>query len=699
MKKERSFGLLSAALFCAMICSHAFAAPAPPYPVKYTLPDGTDITLKVTGDEFFMYTTTLDGYNVVMEEDGYYYYAEDAGGRLGSTGVRASDPGRRSAAERAVLSRVLVGAPPWAEEASMSSPLRKGRAETAATVPQHVKEMRRAAMNSGEEYRSLTILVQFQDVKFTTPNPVQAFGNLLNQEGYSHNGATGSAADYFKYNSNGRFDPKFDVVGPVTVSEPISFYDMAGANRYQMIEEAVALVDDEVDFSLYADNGTIRDIFIFFAGEANMTSPLWPHSHRLDHSIILDGVILYEYACSSEFEVYSSSEMSNIGVFCHEFGHVIGLPDFYDVDSNLNGMSVATGRYLLMDTGPYNNGGRTPPSMTAIERMLMGWLTPKELDANREYTIAPVSEDDAYVIYTDTEDEYFLIETRNGEDANGPNVWDEKLGAEVGITGQMPIMMVYHVDRSQNIVGGGYTAIQLWDMWSVNKLAYHECFKVVRAEPSSQSGWGYPGPAGVTSLSSRTNSDFKPWSGENMLEEFTSITTSGNNIVATFFNGMIDGKYMTVGEVGDNYAEIRWNDFPYTGGFTVELYDDSNTLSQRFETTDKAAFLSMLRAEVIYKLKVTAKGTGEFDEMSFRTAAVGSEIPLLPLKGTYAEGEIIPLRLTGMAERVVSAEWAVNGEAVVTAVTTPPAGRHTISVRVVLEDGNEEVFTKTVTVR
>ena len=58
------------------------------------------------------------------------------------------------------------------------------------------------------------ILVEFEDRRFSIENPQMEFDRLLNEDGYSDNDATGSAHDYYFQNSNGQFDPHFDVVGP-----------------------------------------------------------------------------------------------------------------------------------------------------------------------------------------------------------------------------------------------------------------------------------------------------------------------------------------------------------------------------------------------------------------------------------------------------------------------------------------------------
>lgn len=679
--------------FCGFLSTNALAVPAPPHPFKDYLPDGTTITIKMTGDEFFMYTTTIDGYNILKAEDGFYYYAEAADGKLTSTGVRASDPGRRSVEEKAVLSRVLVGQPSWAEEASKNSPLRRDRSGENVLAG----DIQPTATNWTGNYKSVVILVNFQDIQFSTPEPKQAFSNMLNQKDYSRNGATGSVNQYYFENSNGKFNPTFDVVGPYTVSGPRSKYSWQSGNPGLMVQEAIDLANVDVDFSTYVKDGSVPSVFVYYAGEANQTTAIWPHMNWIYYRV--DNVSIDKYGCSSELETNNSREMTNIGTFCHEFGHVTDWPDFYDTDYGGNGQSIALEYYSVMDMGSYNNNSRTPPTFTAQERIMKGWMTPDEFMGSQAYTISPVSENKAYIIPTDNEGEYFLVEVRSSEDSNGPNIWEEKLSRQLGILDGMPIMMVYHVDRSGNIVGGRPARDHWWPANSVNVYSNHECFKVVRAHKGNQGGWGYPGPMNVESLKSASNDEFKMWNNKPLIEEFTSIEQDGNNIKVNYYDGTDPTQYINLTEIGDNYVEAEWSTFEHDGTFTVQVYDADDRELQEFETTDKMTVVTMLAAGTTYTLKVTAKGENKSDSKTFKTIASSSSIPYLPLEGTYAAGETIPLRLSGVTESIVSSEWTLDGTAVDSYIITPPAGKHTISVKVVLEDGNEEIFIKTITVQ
>ena len=108
--------------------------------------------------------------------------------------------------------------------------------------------------------RVLVLLVEFQDLTFTVPDPAGSFERMLNQEGYREFGGTGSVRDYFNDNSQGLFVPSFEVVGPVRLSKPVSAYGKdvysGGVRKGDVapelaLSEACALVDGQVNFARY----------------------------------------------------------------------------------------------------------------------------------------------------------------------------------------------------------------------------------------------------------------------------------------------------------------------------------------------------------------------------------------------------------------------------------------------------------------
>ncbi|MGY1731552.1 immune inhibitor A domain-containing protein [Geodermatophilus sp. SYSU D01045] len=74
-------------------------------------------------------------------------------------------------------------------------------------------------------------------------------------------------------------------------------------------------------------------------------------------------------------------ENGGVGVFAHEFGHDLGLPDLYDTSGNSGGAENSTAFWTLMSSGSYGNSGRPadgigtkPIHMGAWEKLQLGWL-------------------------------------------------------------------------------------------------------------------------------------------------------------------------------------------------------------------------------------------------------------------------------------------------------------------------------------
>ena len=84
------------------------------------------------------------------------------------------------------------------------------------------------------------------------------------------------------------------------------------------------------------------------------------------------GIWVYDYTVQPE--------NGGLGVFAHEFGHDLGLPDLYDTSGNTGGAENNTAFWTLMSSGA-NIGdggpdgiGDAPTDMGAWERLQLGWL-------------------------------------------------------------------------------------------------------------------------------------------------------------------------------------------------------------------------------------------------------------------------------------------------------------------------------------
>ena len=508
-------------LTVSLIGTTALAVNAKPAMKDYktvTQPDGSTIRIKTVGDEHLHFTITEDGNLLHLDGDGFYRLGKiTADGAVETTGIRPDD--LRAASLATKLNDVDFKG------------IRASRIE------------KRKAAQSGyglsqSDYpkfgnpKGLIILVEYSDVKFTTHSNYDAtdyFNQMINGDNFSQFGGTGSAKQYFNEQSGGKFVPDFDVLGPVTLPNPRAFYgknDYWGEdlNPHLMVTHAIEILDPKVNFAEYDTDGdgVIDNVYIFYAGqgEADFGSEdtVWPHAWDVRFAGItktVDNVIIGHYACSNEWD---EKLPSGIGPFLHEFSHVMGLPDLYNT---VDGSAIYTpDEYSVLDYGPYNNSGRTPPNYSAFEKNAMGWYEPITLDRAKSVTLETISSGQFGLIPTDKETEFFLIENRQltGWDAFIPNHG----------------MLIWHIDYVPTV----------FEENVVNNTKSHQYVDLVEANNKQNfnysDGYTWPGTSGNTSFTSDTTPALKSWSGKAIDLPITNITEKGDLISFDVKGGDID---------------------------------------------------------------------------------------------------------------------------------------------------------------
>ncbi len=531
-----AFGLLA----CA--ATAAYAVRAYPYPITVTQPDGTTLTIQIHGDEFLNWTTA-GGRLVEKGQDGFYYLAS-----FNSDGTKSISKTRATSSMSTFKTSGSTVRPPQA-------------AIAAANIKRQVMaKIGNSDLAIGSNH-FLVMLIEAQDIRFTVPDANAAFTRMLNEVGYSENGGTGSAYDFYNTNSHDLFDPTFDVIGPITVSGNMSNYGDGGENDRAdyMLVEACQIADPDVNFAQYDHDGDgiIDNVFFFFAGhnaaEGGGDNTIWPHQWSVFRPSYgdLDGKKLGSYACTSEYSGHSGQTMAGIGTFCHEFGHVIGLPDFYDTDKEVNGNAPGIGSLSLMDHGSYNNNGRTPPYLSGFERSMLGWLDLTEWEESGTKTLKPVHENEAYMTPTATDGEFYVYEYRDGTG------WDQYIGA----TG----VAIYHVDRSAQY-------LSRWENNTLNSYADHECYDLIESSGNKYATTNgaklYPGSSNNREFSSTSTPAAEDWKGNPTGFNLTNITDNGSNATLMLIN-------LSGGTVIDEFIDFGVNaidrDDTYSAGDTFEF--------------------------------------------------------------------------------------------------------------------------------
>ncbi|MBE7434365.1 MAG: M6 family metalloprotease domain-containing protein [Anaerolineales bacterium] len=333
-------------------------------------------------------------------------------------------------------------------------------------------------------------------------------------------------------------------------------------NVQGIVLDVVRAVDPYVDFSVYAVDGVVPNLFIVYAGTGAEWSAdpslIWSHSWDLkegtgltDGDLTFDGVKINNYAMMPEVGgdvtgytgVVSGPFPPTVGVYAHEYGHVLGLPDQYDYGYESDGTDV----YSLMAGGSWNRypsdrifSGNSPAHLDAWSKYMLGFVTPVEITSTSSLTLLPAETNAiAYkmVVPNSGGKEYFLFENRQ---AIGFDQGLQRFGTHG--------LAIYHVDdtvftrnywrpneaenwkefRSEgwrkawtDETHYGISIIQADDQWDLEHAVYY------LSPFSSLAGDLYPGRLGKTEFSSYTkpnSSNYYFWSGSDPKYGYSGVT-------------------------------------------------------------------------------------------------------------------------------------------------------------------------------
>ena len=365
----------------------------------FTLKTGQTVQVQLCGDEFLHFWEDKDG-------NRYSYDTSDGlkPANMAQLRTRAQVMRQQACPDNIIKKSLLTGA----------------NGSTSLT---------RASSYMGKK-RCLILLAQFSDKKFTMNDPKAFYNRVANEPGFSEGNFKGSVADYFKAQSNGKFEMNFDVMGPYTLGEQAFYGKNEGGQQDVNVQAMISgclgkAAAEGIDFSPYDwdGDGQMEMVFVVYAGRGEATGggddTIWPHKGRMTSPVKCGNKTLINYACSNELS--TSNEVDGIGTICHEFSHCFGYPDAYDTNyTGLYGM----GTWDLMCQGNYNGNGFTPAGYTAYEKYAAGWITPIELKENTSVSgMKPLAEGgDAYIFKNpNNSDEYYLIENRQKKG------WDAEL--------------------------------------------------------------------------------------------------------------------------------------------------------------------------------------------------------------------------------------------------------------------------------
>jgi M6 family metalloprotease-like protein len=269
-------------------------------------------------------------------------------------------------------------------------------------------------------YRLGIILIEYPDAKHNEKIPPRAWEESMFAHGtYTKTSATGqpvygSMYDYYLEQSYGHLKIEGKAFEYVEVSKKRGDYAKDGTgNRSALLTEALDKVVARDGKDAFKD---LDGVFFIYAGDrypAARGSLYWPHRASVNHN----GKSWPYFICPE-----GGPRMGNISVFCHEFGHMLGLPDLY-ARPEVPG-SEGVGVWCAMSN---QAGGGKPQHFCAWSKEKVGWVKPTVIDptVKQKLILAPIEDSPKEcikILLRPDGSEYLLLENRKkkGFDASLP---------------------------------------------------------------------------------------------------------------------------------------------------------------------------------------------------------------------------------------------------------------------------------------
>jgi M6 family metalloprotease-like protein len=622
------------------------------YESTFKQPDGTEITLRFYGDEFYARTETVDGYTVVFDPATQSYdYASVAsdGKKLLKTGMQVGkgnpqalgvkkhldiDPAERNAIALSRFKRwddATGNSKRWAEikagmqaaDAKLSS-TQLAPGVSSAPADEGIAFAPPSFTTTGNKM-GLTLLIDFTDAPATIPQT--NIIDFCNGDSYTGYGNNGSVKKYFQDNSNGMLIYSNVVTVYIRMVQPKSYYNIT---TNDCGDQANILIKDALDIMKALPNyateimPTFNDLTVdgsnravafnvFYAGSrpATWSKGLWPHSwslYNVGEQALGNGKSVYKYQLT---DIGSSL---NIGTFCHENGHMLcGFPDIYDYGYDSTG---GAGAFCLMNSG----GGNT--LICAYLRRAAGWCTTTDFNNSTNFTAsltATVGHADFNKIYrypnpAAPTTEYFLFENR------------QKTGRDSSIPASG--IAIWHIDqlgnkdnqsRVRNTSHANYecTLIQADNLWHFNNDVNSGDSKDLYYLGNSASGY-------TNAFNDTTGPDANWWSGASSRLWAYNFSASGASM--TFQLGVPTNTLVVLSPHGGELLyrgatnDIQWTS-TVSGNVKIELYKGGSldtTLSAN-EVNDGSYLWAIPVGQTVaadYKIKISSVDNPSYTDLS-----------------------------------------------------------------------------------
>lgn len=512
----------------------AWAVPAKEEFMKLYQPSGEEFYGSLYGDEWFNCVISKDGYILKKDDAEYWCYCYLENGNVKISKNRYA----------------LEEKPAGALDKSYVDTLRILKKNEPTMMPQSIARLTAPQRVLSNFTRNiLVIMTEFQDRKFTYDE--NQWSNLF----FSAEGK--SVYNYYREVSMNKlnFRPASENYGTandgvVKIALNRNHPDFKGDfnktyGSQELARDAIKASDQYVDYSRYDLNhdGYLTNdelhIIIVVAGyeesaSFDKTPSVWAHRWNLSkYYLNLDGISGiggFGSGYTIQGEVHEDHR-ATVGVFCHELGHDLGLPDLYDTDNSSQGIGV----HSLMASGSWTSIGNesmgaTPSHLDAWSKVELGFVDP--VIANRQgiFNVNNFSTGTHTIIKIPTvnPNEYFLVENR------------QLKGYDAGLSNRLASggIAIWHIDsdviRQRNLAN------------TVNSNEYH---KGVDLEEANEGVLG------------RSQLDYDLWGIYNHYFRNNSVNVFSDNTVPSskLYDGQNSNISININSNSGDIMEVRIN--------------------------------------------------------------------------------------------------------------------------------------------
>jgi M6 family metalloprotease-like protein len=416
--KKAVFGFFIISIFLGLLfCPTSQGSYLKDVPVVVRQPNGVELKIYASGDEFYNYLHDKEGYTIIQDpQTGYYVYAVEAGGELFSSGFAVNEADSESLSLSKHLTRAVN---------LRSSP----RAIFPGGSPANPQEILSAPKTG--TINNIVIFIRFSgESEFT--DAISTYSAMFNNS----SSGTNSMYNYFmevSYNqltisttfyptpsttvlsyqdshTRGYYQPYNSVTNTIGYNTDAELQD----REHTLLKNAVNNVSSQIPSSLVVDgdgDGNVDNVcFIVYGSPSGWNSLLWPHMWTLtSQTVYINSKRVYTY----NLQLQTTLASSGAGVLSHEMFHSLGAPDLYHYStcsSNTALSPVSQWDIMESDLNP-------PQHMGAYMKKRYGtWISSiPEITTSGTYTLYPLtsSTGNAYKVSSpNSTTEYFLVEYR-----------------------------------------------------------------------------------------------------------------------------------------------------------------------------------------------------------------------------------------------------------------------------------------------